>query len=674
MVAFSTPFPDVKSHWARDFIAALAERRILNGYPDGTFRPDRSVSRAEFAAIVTAIFTQPIQRKYVPFVDVPNTHWAARAIQKAYETGFLVGYPDGTFHPNNRIARGDALVALVNGLQLAANVPGDLVTALPQIYRDAANIPNYARNQVAIATSAGIVANYPSVNILNPKVAATRADISVIVYQAMLNLGKATEKIASDYIVIPPAKENILNTVQVSHRREFRGAWIGSVWNSDWPSKAGLSANQQKAELVNILNKLKTLNFNAVFLQVRPEGDALYASQLEPWSVWLSGSQGQPPNPYYDPLEFAIAECHKRSMELHAWFNPYRAQTSVKRGKNVNPHISVTNPEVVYRWGNQLWMDPGAKVVQDKAYNVIMDVLKRYDVDGIHLDDYFYPYPIAGKSFPDHKTYGAYRDRGGTLSLGDWRRESVNQMVSRLYQGIKQIKPRVKFGISPFGIYRPGQPPGITGLDAYNVLYADAKKWMEQGWVDYIAPQLYWRINQTRQSYPTLLKWWTSINPLQRHIYAGNNLAQLDGKSWKSSEIDQQVRISRSLLENLSLGNVFFDVDSIVDNRQAIADKLRYSLYNQPALPPTISWQQTLLPSPPTNLQFNNRKLGWDGEFKNPDIRCWTLYRQNGDTWQLQRVLSKGTNFATVGPGTYAVCKVDKMANESLGRVILVKS
>ncbi|MDJ0737319.1 MAG: family 10 glycosylhydrolase [Nostocaceae cyanobacterium] len=670
MVSTSTPFPDITNHWARDFIEALAQRRILNGYPDGTFRPDKSVTRAEFAAIAATVFNKPQEREYVPFTDVPPSHWAAKAIQKAYERGFIVGYPDGSFRPNNRIARGDVFVALVNGLELATKVEPDLLAGLPQIYRDALNIPNYAKNQVAIATRVGMVASYPNVKILNPKVAATRADIAAIVYQGMVYLEQA-EKISSDYIVVPPVVGSLPNTVSVSHRREFRGAWVTAVWNIDWPSRGGLSVAQQKEELVNITKRLQELNFNALVLQVRPEGDALYASDLEPWSVWLTGGQGKAPDPFYDPLEFAIAECHKRNLELHAWFNPYRAQTSVNKGPSVNPHIAVTNPEVVYRWGNQLWMDPGSKVVQERTYNVIMDVLKRYNVDGIHLDDYFYPYPIAGKSFPDDKIYAAYRWSGGTLNLGDWRRNNVNQMVSRLSQGIKATKPYVKFGISPFGIYRPGQPPGIVGLDAYDKLYADAKKWLELGWVDYIAPQLYWRTDQTRQSYSALLKWWTSINPQRRHIYTGNNIAQLDGKAWKNTEIDKQVRISRSLEGNLSLGNIFFSVSSIMENRQGIADRLKSSLYNQPALIPTIAWRSNIPPSPPTNLRFIPPRLNWD-EASNPDIRSWSLYRQSGNNWTLQRVLSRGTNFATVTPGTYAVCAVDRMGNESVGVVISV--
>ncbi|MBE9006065.1 family 10 glycosylhydrolase [Fortiea sp. LEGE XX443] len=675
MVSTTARFSDTQNHWARPFIEALAGRRILNGYPNGTFRPDNSVTRAEFAAIVAAVFTIPGKRQYTPFVDVPVNHWAANGIQKAYETGFLIGYPDKYFRPNNRIARGDVLVSLVNGLDIAAKNQPDLLNQLPQIYQDAANIPGYARNQLALATSAGFVTSFPNIKLLNYTTAATRADVAVMVYQALVYLGNA-QKIASVYLVTPPTTTPIPttpvpSTVKVSHTREFRGAWVVSVWNSDWPSKAGLPVAQQQSELVEIVNQLQALNFNALILQVRPEGDALYASELEPWSAWITGTQGRAPEPFYDPLEFAIAECHKRNIEIHAWFNPYRAKTSTKGSPNVRPHIAITHPEVVYQWGNQLWMDPGSKIVQDRAYNVILDVVRRYDLDGIHLDDYFYPYPIQGQVFPDSKTYAAYRATGGLLTLDDWRRENVNQMVLRLWNGIKAAKPHVKFGISPFGIYRPGQPAGITGLDAYSVLYADSRKWLEQGWIDYLAPQLYWRIEQTKQSYPALLKWWTDVNSQQRHIYTGNNLGQLDGKAWKDDEIDKQVKISRNLAGNLSLGNIFFSMSAINQNRRGIADQFKNSLYSRPALVPTIPWQNAASASPPKALQFKDGKLNWQPGDNQP-VRSWTLYRQTGDNWTLQRVLSAGTTFTTVQAGTYAVCAVDRLANESLGVVISV--
>jgi uncharacterized lipoprotein YddW (UPF0748 family) len=670
MVSTSTSFPDIQNHWARLFIQALAQRRILNGYRDGTFRPDFPVTRAEFAAIIGAVFTVTKKREYVPFADVPITFWANSAVKKVYETGFLVGYPDQTFRPNDSISRGDVLVAMVNGLGIAGQVQPDLLSKLPQIYQDAAAIPNYGINQAAIATGVGWVASYPNIKLLNPRMAATRAEVAVMVYQALVYLGKA-EKIASEYIVVPPSSGTEPKTVRVSHNREFRGAWVTTVWNSDWPSKAGLSVEQQKTELLEIIKQLQSLNFNALILQVRPEGDALYASALEPWSAWITGTQGKAPEPFYDPLEFAIAECHKRNIEVHAWFNPYRAKTTTKSGANVRPHIAITNPEVVYQWGNQLWMDPGAKIVQDRAYNVIIDVLNRYDVDGIHLDDYFYPYPISGQSFPDNKTYAAYKANGGKLSLEDWRRENVNQMVFRLSEGIKKTKSHVKFGISPFGIYRPGQPPGIVGLDPYNALYADSRKWLQEGWIDYLAPQLYWRTDQTQQSYEVLLKWWTQTNTKQRHIYTGNNISQLDGKVWKNSEIEKQIQISRNLATNFSLGNIFFSMSSIKDNRQGIADQFQQVYYSRPAIVPTMSWRSITPPSPPKELKFQDGRLNWQTGDNQP-VRSWTLYRQSGDNWIIQRILSAGTTFATVQPGSYAVSAVDRLGNESVGVIITV--
>ncbi|EFA72580.1 hypothetical protein B7O87_07790 [Cylindrospermopsis raciborskii CENA303] len=666
MVFNTTSFRDLENHWASLFINALAQRRILNGYLDGTFRPDNPVSRGEFAAMIGAIINLPVKREYIAFKDIPDNYWARNAIRRIYETGVMAGYPDQTFRPNDRVSRADVLVVMINALGIASQFSPELVGKLAQIYEDAANIPSYAINSIAIASGNGLVVNYPNIKLLNPQSGATRGDVAVMMYQALVHLGRV-KKINSPYIVTLPLEGK---TVKVSHQREFRGAWITVVWNSDWPSKPGLSVEQQKTELLEIIKQLQFLNFNALILQVRPEGDAVYASPIEPWSAWITGTQGKAPG-VYDPLEFAIEECHKRNIEVHAWFNPYRAKTTTKSGSNVSPHIAITNPEVVYRWGNQLWMDPGAKIVQDRAYNVIIDVLTRYDVDGIHLDDYFYPYPISGQSFPDEKTYSAYRNSGGKLSVEDWRRENVNQMVWRLSEGIKKIKPHVKFGISPFGIYRPGQPPGIVGLDPYSVLYADSKKWLQEGWIDYLAPQLYWRTDQTQQSYETLLKWWTEVNTKQRHVYAGNNIGQLDGKVWKNSEIEKQIVISRNLRNSFSLGNIFFSMKSLAENRQGIGDQFKQVYYPRPSIVPTMSWRNQTPPPPPENITFQDGKLNWQ-RGDNRSVRSWTLYRQTGDTWTIQRILSAGTTFATVQPGTYAVCAVDRLGNESLGVTITV--
>ncbi len=655
MVA-SPSFPDIQTHWAKLFIEGLAQRNILRGFPDGTFRPEQAVSRTEFAVMLQTAFPRAGIRPYVPFVDVPSSFWAASAIRWSYETGFLNGYPGQQFRPNEKIPRSQTLVALTGGLQLSSSA----ALLMQDQYEDAAQIPSWAISAIAAATENEIVVNYPALRRLRPTQPTTRGEVAAFIYQCLVHLQQAAA-IASAYIVRP------VKAVQVSHQREFRAAWVTSVWNKDWPSKLGLSPQQQQAELIAILDRLQATNFNALILQVRPEGDALYQSTLDPWSHWLTGTQGK--SPAYDPLEFAIAQCHQRNIELHAWFNPYRAR-SAKSTVNVRPHIAVTNPDVVYPWGNQLWMDPGSKLVQDRTYNVILDVVRRYDVDGIHLDDYFYPYPIAGQAFPDSKTYQDYRDRGGTLGLADWRRNNVNQLIQRLLAGIRALKPHVKFGISPFGIYRPGQPPSVKGLDAYEQLYADSLKWLQQGWVDYLAPQLYWRIDAPAQSYPVLLKWWADNNPKQRHLYPGNNLAQLDGKVWELAEIDRQIELTRQLNSKSVLGNIFFSMSALLDNAQGVGDRFRTATYRTPALAPTPTWLSTSSPSIPSGIQVQNGSLSWNPPSSN--TRAWSLYRQNGSQWILQQILPAQIQTIDLPPGTYALCSVNRLAQESLGAIASV--
>ncbi len=670
MVSTNISFSDIQNHWARQFIEGLNERAIISGFPDRTFGPNTNLTRAQFATIVSKAFPTPDKRAYIPFTDVPATHWAAAAIQTAFKRGFISGYPKNLFKPENRITRVEALLALVSGLfDASVAPPTDII--LSNIYQDSTEIPNFARNAIAKATQAEIVVNYPNLKLLNPAANATRADVTAWVYQALVYLKRAP-KIASQYIVtIGKTPQQPPSTVQVSHQREFRAAWVTAVWNIDWPSSPKLSTEEQKNELLKILDRLEKMNFNAVILQIRPEGDALYASELEPWSAWLTGTQGKPPEPYYDPLEFAISESHKRNIEVHAWFNPYRAKVSTKTSANVSPHISVTNPESVCAWGDKLWMEPGNSTVQDRTYNVILDVVKRYDIDGIHFDDYFYPYPIEGKDFPDSKTYNNYRSQGGKLSLGDWRRENVNTLIKRVAAGIKSTKSHVKFGISPFGIYRPGQPPASRGLDSYEVLYADSKKWLELGWVDYLSPQLYWRIDETAQSYPMLLNWWVENNPKQKHIYAGNNLGLLDGKKWTAGEINKQIEITRNLDQKLALGNIFFSMRAFTENRQQIYDILKSTTYANLALVPAMPWLKGTPPPIPTGIEVkkagNSNVLKWNNSTTDASIRSWTLYQKNGTSWKLIKILNATTTETAVANGTYALCAVNKMALESIG-------
>ena len=291
--------------------------------------------------------------------------------------------------------------------------------------------------------------------------------------------------------------------------REFRAAWIATVANIDWPSKPGLSVTQQKAELISLLDHAAQLHLNAVFFQVRPVADALYASSNEPWSEYLTGVQGRSPG--YDPLALAVTEAHKRGLEIHAWFNPFRAAHPDSKSPPALNHVTRTHPEIIRHYGKQTWLDPGEPESQTRALNAVLDVVKRYDVDGIVFDDYFYPYPEKGWSgapmdFPDDASWKKFGAQSG-LARDDWRRANVNQFIQKVSQAIKAAKPQVQFGVSPFGIWRPGVPAGISpkALDAYGKLYADGRAWLANGWVDYLAPQLYWPIAQREESFPALL-------------------------------------------------------------------------------------------------------------------------------------------------------------------------
>jgi uncharacterized lipoprotein YddW (UPF0748 family) len=389
--------------------------------------------------------------------------------------------------------------------------------------------------------------------------------------------------------------------------REFRGVWVATVGNIDWPSKKGLPTDQQQKEIIAILDRTKELNLNAVVFQVRPSADALYDSKIEPWSEYLTGEQGKAPEPYYDPLQMWVEEAHKRGLELHVWFNPYRAKAGPSAGGVADNYIGKTHPEVVKDYGkNQQWMDPGEKLVQDQSLAVMMDVVKRYDIDGVHMDDYFYPYKVKapnGKDdldFPDEPSWQKYVASGGKLNRNDWRRHNVDTFVEKLYQQIKDAKPWVKLGISPFGIWQPGYPPQIKGFNQYESLYADAKKWINEGWVDYFTPQLYWRISSPGQSYPVLLKWWLEQNTHDRHIWPGLFTSKINGEAngFNVDEIINQVVITRFLGAN---GNVHFSMRPFMTNKYKLNDMLtgKDGIYAQPALVPASPWLGMEVPGKP---------------------------------------------------------------------------
>jgi uncharacterized lipoprotein YddW (UPF0748 family) len=387
--------------------------------------------------------------------------------------------------------------------------------------------------------------------------------------------------------------------------REFRGVWVATVGNMDWPSKRTLSPSEQQAELRALFDRAQALKLNAVIFQVRPAADALYKSSLEPWSEFLTGTQGRAPEPAWDPLQFAIDEAHARGMELHAWFNPYRAGFTRGKSPAAKTHIRRTNPTLVKRYGNYWWMDPGEAAVRARTVRGVGDVVKRYDVDGVHLDDYFYPYPENDRRgrampFPDATSWKKYTAKGGDLSRDEWRRENVNTLVRELDETIHKTKPWVRFGISPFGIWRPGYPASVRGFDAYEKLYADARKWLREGWVDYFTPQLYWPTTKVGQAYPVLLDWWASENVMQRHLWPGNysSLAGGAGRTaFPVSDLVEQIRLTR--LQPLASGNVHFSMTSFLKNQAGMNDTLVSGPYASPALPPATPWLKASPPPTP---------------------------------------------------------------------------
>lgn len=382
--------------------------------------------------------------------------------------------------------------------------------------------------------------------------------------------------------------------------REFRAAWVATVANINWPSEPGLSVEKQKEEAIDILDSLALFNFNAVIFQVRPQGDALYQSEIEPWSYFLTGEQGKAPTPFYDPLEFWLEESHKRGMELHVWLNPYRIHHIKAPKPSKHSMVYKLKDVAVQLKEGYWWLDPAEKITQEHTLNVVKDLVLRYDIDGVHFDDYFYPYESynEGEDFPDAKSWEKYQKEGGLLSRKDWRRDAVNQFVRDVYYLIKSYKPFVKFGLSPFGIWRPNNPASIQGLDQYDKLYADAKKWLNYGWVDYFSPQLYWPINREAQSYPVLLQWWQSQNTHQRYIWPGINDYNAVKSERGADEIQSQIMINRGIAYN-GPGVIHWSVGSLLNN-DTLLNRLQTSVYRRPALIPALTWdaQDSILPKP----------------------------------------------------------------------------
>ena len=422
--------------------------------------------------------------------------------------------------------------------------------------------------------------------------------------------------------------------VENQAQEEFRAAWVASVANINWPSKPGLSTEEQQKEAIVMLDFLKNNKFNAVIFQVRPQADALYDSKLEPWSYYLTGKQGQAPNPYYDPLTFWVKEAHDRGLELHVWLNPYRAH-HVSGGKLEEVSIVNKMPESVVKLKEGYWwFDPSRKTTQDHSTAVVMDLVKRYDIDGVHFDDYFYPYESynGGEDFPDDDSWNDYQKKGGKLSRGDWRRESVNKFIKNLYTEIKKEKKYVKFGLSPFGIWRPGYPSSIEGFDQYNKLYADARLWLNEGWVDYFSPQLYWPIGRIPQSYPVLLSWWQSENLKGRHLWPGINVGV--GKNARGAdEIESQIMISRAITPK-SPGVIHWSISGPMRN-DTLMHRLTTNTYKKEALVPASSWlkEKQLAKPALTQKEVDGKiQLEWKPASKESSFKT-IVYTKYGTTW-----------------------------------------
>lgn len=465
--------------------------------------------------------------------------------------------------------------------------------------------------------------------------------------------------------------------------REMRGVWIATVANIDWPSKPGLSTEDQKKEALLILDRAKALNLNTIIFQVRPQADALYNSAIEPWSFFLTGQMGKAPEPYYDPLEFWVKESHARGLELHAWFNPYRANHSAMTGEISPLSIIKTKPHCVKKLGNNgyYWINPAMKEGQDHSYNVVLDVVRRYDVDGVQFDDYFYPYweYNDGKNFPDDDTYKAYQAAGGKLAAGDWRRGEVNKFIKRIYAGIKQVKPEVKFGISPFGVYRPGHPKSIGGgLDQFADLYSDAKLWLNKGWVDYFAPQLHWPISRVELSYPVLLNWWAAENTKGRNLWPGLFIRPEVEIKEMTREIVNQIMVARGMVPK-NTGVMLFSMKSMIPQESITAKALIDGPYALPALSPAYPWLDKKAPDAPqitTEKKDGKLHITWSPQGSEKPF-LYVLYTYEKSKWKYE-ILPGSTNSLSLPLEgeqlpVIAISAVDKCGNESRSVCVMKK-
>lgn len=403
---------------------------------------------------------------------------------------------------------------------------------------------------------------------------------------------------------------------QNSPKREFRAVWVATVNNIDWPSKPGLSTEQQKSEALSILDMHSKNGMNAIIMQIRPASDAFYKSDLEPWSRYLSGTAGKAPSPFYDPLEFWIAECHKRNMEFHAWLNPFRVAQRADEPL-ASSHIAFKNPDWIVNYGGKLYFDPGIPQAQEFVIKVVVDIVSRYDVDAIHFDDYFYPYPLS-EDFPDASSFARFNRGFSPENKAGWRRDNVDQIIQALAVNIKRTKPWVKFGISPFGVWRnkADDPEGSdtkAGTTNYDHLYADILKWQKNGWIDYCLPQLYWQTGHPTVDFLTLSKWWAA-HTYNRAMYIGHAVYKLESNAtipeWRDPEqLVKQIQITRQL-PKLG-GSAFYSSVHFKRDLFGFDRSLQERVYHQTALVPQMPWIDNKAPDAPKRFRKRGHKLKW---------------------------------------------------------------
>lgn len=463
--------------------------------------------------------------------------------------------------------------------------------------------------------------------------------------------------------------------------RELRGAWVTSVFNLDWPTSRTASPATQQAELLRIMDTLKNTGFNTIFLQVRTGSDALYNSAYEPWSYYLTGTEGLAPSPLWDPLKFAVDAAHERGLELHAWVNPYRARTgSFPLAPN---HIINQRPDLILNIGASPILNPGLPEIRNYLTKIMADIANRYDVDGVHFDDYFYPSAITSE---DAATYAA-NNPNGIPNIQDWRRDNVNRMIGMVYDTIQQINAatgrNIIFGVSPFGIWKSGTPSGITGQSSFSALYCDPIAWLQAGKVDYLAPQLYWKITGA-QDYNILSQWWNDQGKLyNRPIYTGHAWYKMvDGNNWAATEIEEQIKLNRLPVRNEIRGEAGYRAGQIMANSKGLKTSLQQGLYRYKSYVPAYPGKDNVCPNPPSNVRVEGDTLRWDAPSTAADgdlARKYVVYRyeNEGDIATLAYDGTKVINIISPnkvklpagGFARYVVTALDKNNNESTGAV-----